>query len=51
MYIHAQVETPVKLNKKQRELMKEFEKSSDGTSPESDSFFARMKYFWEDLKE
>lgn len=51
MYIHTQVETPVKLNKKQRELLKEFDKSSDGTSPESDSFFARMKDFWEDLKE
>lgn len=51
MYIHAIVETPVRLNKKQRELLKEFDKTSEGTSPESDSFFARMKEFWEDLKE
>ncbi len=51
MYIHAEVETPVRLNKKQKELMKEFDKSSEGTSPEADSFFARMKDFWEDLKE
>jgi len=51
MYIQTNVETPVKLNKKQRELMKEFEKSDGGTSPESDNFFARMKDFWEDLKE
>lgn len=51
MYIHALVETPVKLNKKQRDLLKDFEKTSEGTSPESDSFFARMKDFWEDLKE
>ena len=51
MYIHTLVEVPVRLNKKQRELLKEFEKTSDGTSPESDSFFARMKDFWEDLKE
>ena len=51
MYIHAIVETPVRLNKKQKELMKEFDKSSEGTSPEADSFFARMKDFWEDLKE
>ncbi len=51
MYIHAIVETPVRLNKKQRELLKEFDKTCEGTSPESDSFFARMKEFWEDLKE
>ena len=51
MYIHTQVETPVKLNKKQRDLLKEFEKSDSGSSPECDSFFARMKEFWEDLKE
>lgn len=51
MYIHALVETPVHLNKKQKELMKEFEKSSEGTSPEADGFFSRMKDFWEDLKE
>jgi molecular chaperone DnaJ len=51
MYIHTMVETPVKLHKKQKELLKEFEKASDGTSPQSDSFFAKMKDFWVDLKE
>ena len=51
MYIHSMVETPVQLHKKQRELLKEFDKTSEGTSPESDSFFAKMKDFWEDLKE
>lgn len=51
MYIHALVETPVRLNKKQRELLKEFGKSAEGTSPQSESFFARMKDFWEDLRE
>ena len=51
MYIDVVVETPVKLNKKQREMIKDFEKSDTGTSPASDSFFARMKEFWEDLKE
>ncbi len=51
MYLQTNVETPVKLNKKQRELMKDFEKADGGSSPESDSFFARMKVFWEDLKE
>lgn len=51
MYIHTHVETPVKLNKRQKELLKEFEKGGEGTSPETDSFFARMKEFWEDLRE
>lgn len=51
MYIHVIVETPVRLNKKQRELLKEFDKGCEGTSPEADGFFARMKEFWEDLKE
>ncbi len=51
MYIHAQVETPVKLNKKQRELLKEFEKSGGHTSPQAESFFSKVKDLWEDLKE
>jgi len=51
MYIDVMVETPVKLNKKQREMLKEFEKTDGGTSPQSDGFFTRMKEFWEDLKE
>jgi len=53
MYIEVQVETPVNLSKKQKELLKEFEKSADAktTSPASDSFFSRVKEFWEDLKE
>jgi len=51
MYIDVAVETPVKLNKKQREIIKEFEKADGGSSPQSDSFLARMKEFWEDLKE
>ncbi len=51
MYIHTQVETPVKLNKKQKDLLKEFEKSGGHTSPESEGFFAKVKEFWDDLKE
>ena len=51
MYIHTVVEIPVKLHKKQKDLLKEFDKTSAGTSPESDNFFAKMKEFWEDLKE
>ncbi|MDX1975895.1 MAG: molecular chaperone DnaJ [Rickettsiales bacterium] len=51
MYLHTLVETPVKLNKKQRDMLKDFEKTSSGTSPQSDSFFAKVKEFWDDLKE
>ncbi|MFW0778050.1 MAG: molecular chaperone DnaJ [Rickettsiales bacterium] len=51
MYIHTKVETPVKMNKKQKDLLKEFDKAGGHTSPESESFFAKVKDFWEDLKD
>ena len=52
MYIHVLAETPVKINKKQRDLLKEFEKAGNGgTSPEFESFMSRAKNFWDDLKE
>jgi molecular chaperone DnaJ len=53
MFIQAVIETPVKLNKKQQELLREFEKagSEKDTSPESAGFFAKVKELWEDLKD
>jgi molecular chaperone DnaJ len=52
MYVHVSVETPVKLTKKQKELLEEFEKSSKaGHSPESEGFFAKVRDLWEDLKD
>lgn len=53
MYVHAAVETPVNLSKKQKDLLKEFasQKGESANSPESDSFFTRVKDFWEDLKD
>ena len=54
MFIEATVETPVNLNKRQQELLREFEKAGDentGTHPESEGFFARVKEFFEDLRE
>ena len=53
MYLEVAVETPVNLSKKQKDLLKEFEGASGGkpTSPAADSFFTRVKEFWEDLKE
>lgn len=54
MFVAARVETPVRLNKKQKELLREFEKTGGAgaqTSPESAGFFDRVREFWEDLKE
>ncbi len=51
MYIHTLVETPIRLSKKQKELLKEFDKNGENVSPQSDSFFAKVKDFWADLKE
>ena len=48
LYIQIQIETPQKLTKRQRELLKEFEElSSKENNPESAGFFARMKEFFE----
>ena len=53
MYIEVHVETPVNLSKKQKEMLREFEKGEDSKpiSPQTESFFAKVKEFWEDLKE
>ncbi|MCB1563929.1 MAG: molecular chaperone DnaJ [Alphaproteobacteria bacterium] len=57
MYIEIFVETPVNLDKKQQDLLRQLDKSiGDGTtgskhSPESSGFFKKAKEFWEDLKE
>jgi molecular chaperone DnaJ len=53
MYIQAVVETPVNLNKRQQELLREFEKAGEGASsnPQTEGFFAKVKELWEDLKE
>lgn len=52
MYIQVSVETPQKLSKRQKELLKEFEThSSDDTHPEAAGFFTRVKSFWDNLAE
>jgi len=44
MYVQVVVETPQKLTKRQRELLREFEKqSSTDTQPETSGFFAKMR--------
>lgn len=50
LFIETLVETPMNLTKRQKELLREFaEGGSETTSPESTSFFARVKELWEDL--
>jgi molecular chaperone DnaJ len=57
MYIEIFVETPVNLNKKQQDLLKDLDESmSDGksankNSPESSGFFKKIREFWDDLSE
>ena len=53
MYIDAQVETPVKLTKRQKELLHEFDNAGGDEvhSPRSEGFFDKVKDFWEDLTE
>ncbi|HEY5238548.1 MAG TPA: DnaJ C-terminal domain-containing protein, partial [Rhizomicrobium sp.] len=46
LYVEVAVETPVKLSKKQKELLRAFEKeSAEGTHPESEGFFAKVREF------
>jgi len=47
LYVEVAVETPVKLTKRQKELLREFEAESQaGTQPEAEGFLARIKEFW-----
>src|SRR3954451_13502185 len=47
MYIQVTVETPVNLTRRQRDLLREFEKEARDNSPESEGFFAKARAFWE----
>lgn len=56
LFIDMQVETPMNLNRKQQDLLKELDKSLGGTSqgkhsPESSGFFGKIKEAWSDLKD
>ena len=55
MYVEIYVETPVNLNKKQKELLNQlegtFEKDTAKNSPESAGFFTKVKDLWDDLKD
>jgi molecular chaperone DnaJ len=51
MYVQTMVETPVDLNAKQRDLLKDFEAAGAGRSisPESEGFFAKVKELLRDI--
>ena len=47
LYIQAKVETPVNLSKKQIEILKSFQETSDqNESPLASAFFKKAKDFW-----
>ncbi|WP_417720569.1 molecular chaperone DnaJ [Salipiger sp.] len=50
MFIELAVETPVNLSSRQKELLREFEELGDNNNPESHSFFASVKNFWDSMK-
>jgi molecular chaperone DnaJ len=45
VYVEVRVETPTKLSKKQKEMLRAFADDSGGTQPEAEGFFAKMKEF------
>lgn len=52
LFVEVVVETPVSLTKRQQELLREFEKAGNAqNSPETTSFFARVKEFFNDAKD
>jgi molecular chaperone DnaJ len=50
LIIQVNVETPVHLSKKQKELLEEFQRSETGeNTPESTGFFQRLKGLWDEV--
>ncbi len=48
MYVQVEVETPKNLSRRQKDLLKDFDKaSSDETNPDSAGFFAKVKDFFD----
>ena len=52
LFVQTAVETPVDLTDEQRDLLRRFEAAgTPGAHPESEGFLARVKEFWEDLRD
>lgn len=50
MVLELAVETPVNLTARQRELLEEFERLSEENNPEGNTFFKKVKGFWDGMK-
>jgi len=47
LFIEVAVETPVRLSRKQKDLLREFEgETKEGCQPETECFVAKLKEFW-----
>lgn len=49
MLIELLVETPVNLTSRQRELLREFDQIAADNNPQSNSFFTKVRGFWEGM--
>jgi molecular chaperone DnaJ len=49
LYIELVVETPVNLTPRQKDLLREFEQEKADNSPQSQSFFTKVKGFWDSM--
>ena len=51
IYVHVNVELPIKITTKQKELLEEFDAiNQSGANPKSEGFFAKVKSFVSDFK-
>ena len=50
MLLELAVETPVNLTSRQKELLREFEELSEDNNPEGNTFFSKVKGFWDGMK-
>lgn len=50
MFIELNVETPVKLTARQKEILKEFDTLSAENNPQGSNFFSSVKSFWDSMK-
>ena len=52
MYVECEIETPVNLTARQKQLLEEFaSEGSARTNPQAEGFFAKVKELWDDLRE
>ncbi|CTQ32766.1 molecular chaperone DnaJ [Jannaschia rubra] len=49
MMIELSVETPVNLTQRQKEILREFDKIEADNNPQGDSFFRKVKGFWDGM--